>query len=427
MPDTQADRVNFWVYIWRTVRFATPGALLISLLNASLDHVSVAWVIRDCVIGSVGGALVGIITGGLNYVRFVRPIRPILRYIESVREGRPVPLDVTQTGHLREIADSLLKLAQQWQALLTEAEHAAAALTSENQLLADVSSKLETGANSTAQDAETVAAWERRTVDVARQFMQRVESLGQQLEQALTQVGDEGSWLSATLDRLHGAVQEMNAATAVARDTRDRMHAAATDLRELIDASAVIREASALISHFAEQTNLLALNAAIEAARAGEAGRGFIVIAEEIRRLADRSQESSVNIGDAANRLADALKQVNSSLQHAVEQAATSDVQMENARRALESAAAPLGRAEQNRVHITSVLNATQRAMADLDAWMHDLLKSFEDIDQRMSQLRAGCSQQVEQARLVARCADDMRLHAAAFEAALSIEMRTNG
>src|SRR5690554_1227971 len=91
-----------------------------------------------------------------------------------------------------------------------------------------------------------------------------------------------------------------------------RVHGIREVISRLGESTKSIGEAASLISDIADQTNLLALNAAIEAARAGEQGRGFAVVADEVRTLARRTRESTVRIQDVID---DFRLQVDSAVQ----------------------------------------------------------------------------------------------------------------
>ena len=99
------------------------------------------------------------------------------------------------------------------------------------------------------------------------------------------------------------------------------MQGNAQAIERLADETATIGGVLTVIRGIAEQTNLLALNAAIEAARAGEAGRGFAVVADEVRSLSQRTGSATAEIQDVIGRLQQAAHQSVQAMRAQVEHA----------------------------------------------------------------------------------------------------------
>ena len=125
---------------------------------------------------------------------------------------------------------------------------------------------------------------------------------------------------------LHTILGEMREIVAKLNEASNSQNTLADDLNKVSADTNQVKEVITVIADIADQTNLLALNAAIEAARAGEHGRGFAVVADEVRKLAERTQKSLAEINATINIVSQSIsntsEEMNSS-SRSIEQLAT--------------------------------------------------------------------------------------------------------
>ena len=213
----------------------------------------------------------------------------------------------SRTRELRDIEDSLNHLRRYLVELVASIRHHAEQVADSSHTLADLTGGLHAGAERQAGDTALIR-----------------DALGE-LEATIGQVAEDAS---QTADASRDAYRALVQGQQVIGQSLEGLYALVTEVQgnaqaieRLADETATIGSVLTVIRGIAEQTNLLALNAAIEAARAGEAGRGFAVVADEVRSLSQRTGSATAEIQDVIGRLQQAAHQSVQAMRAQVEHA----------------------------------------------------------------------------------------------------------
>ncbi len=191
--------------------------------------------------------------------------------------------------------------------------------------------------------------------------------------------------------------QVVNNVTGSIHSLADEVERAATAIQKLEADTESIGAILEVIRDIADQTNLLALNAAIEAARAGEQGRGFAVVADEVRTLAQRTQEATQEINDMIARLQDGSKNAVSVMAEGRKQA---ELSVEQALKAGESLTAITGAIGSISSMNEQIAAAVEQQTAAADAINRSLQRISESSDSSHANELSNLQQEIENTAL---------------------------
>ncbi len=232
--------------------------------------------------------------------------------LSSMAQGLNSLVETVQTG-LEETARVMKRVAD---GDLTDRMHgdfvgAFAALKS------DVNATIEKLYEIVANVQQTSSAMGKSATEIssgAVELAQRAEAQAASLEETSATMEEMSANVSSNADNARKASEMAGEARTRAQKGRDVVSKAVTAMQAIEASSGKIADIISVIDSIAFQTNLLALNAAVEAARAGDAGKGFSVVASEVRALAHRSSEAARDItaliSDSSESVADGVKLV---------------------------------------------------------------------------------------------------------------------
>jgi len=319
------------------------------------------------IIGSSALALlVGLIAAWVITRLIVAPLRSVIRVAQQIASGDlSATVEVTRRDEIGQLMQAMQQMGAGLSSIVSGLQAGIEQLASSAQSLSAVTEQTNLEVSSQKEETEQVAT-------AMNQMTATVHDVARNAEEAATaaQTAD---------DKVESGQQVVRQSMARIEQLADSATSASSSIESLSAEIQNIGTVLSVIKSVAEQTNLLALNAAIEAARAGEQGRGFAVVADEVRALAKRTQQSTEEI----ERLVSALRS-----------AAQSSVrQIQNSGELVKLAVSDALQTESALGSIAAAVSLIQQMNQQIAAAAEEQSSVAEEINRSVTSIRASADQ----------------------------------
>ncbi|ARD22124.1 methyl-accepting chemotaxis protein [Shewanella japonica] len=285
-----------------------------------------------------------------------KPMQQTISAFENIAKGEgDLTLRLAEDGQdeLKQIAHNFNIFTDKIQNLVSSVAGNVTQSQALAQQLASISSDANQVSSNVQMETENVATAINEMSMTAAEVASNAQAAAQSANIADTEADNTAMIVDKAMSKIGDLSSELQQTESVAKGLK----VSSSQIGQILD----------VIVGIAEQTNLLALNAAIEAARAGEAGRGFAVVADEVRTLASRTQDSTREINGIIDAIREAIEDVNHSVERALTQSDETVGETQKVEQALHSIKSAIGDISQMNIQIAGATEEQSAVISELN------------------------------------------------------------